>query len=114
MATVKRIQAGQYSVSDGRFIIKDGSGWYVLNSESGHDFGPVPTLASAKEYVINGTVSLSEHNQSAKHGRRQSKKEFNAYLASEAKNGNYEPAIIWFVVMFIATIFFAIIQAAFK
>lgn len=110
MVTVKRIQAGQYSVSDGRFIIKDGSGWYILNSESEHDFGPVPTLASAKEYVINGTVSLSEHNLSSKHGRRQSKKEFNAYLASEAKYGNYEPAIIWFAIMFIAAIFFAFIQ----
>jgi len=33
------------------------------------------------------------------HGRRQSKNEFNAYLASEAKNGNPMPAILWFIVL---------------
>jgi hypothetical protein len=58
MVAVKRIKAGQYSVSDGRYIVKDGAGWYVLNSDGGHDFGPLPTLASGKDYVINGTVFL--------------------------------------------------------
>jgi hypothetical protein len=111
MVTVKRIQAGQYSVSDGRFIVKNGADWYVLNNDGGHDFGPLPTLASGKDYVINGTVSLTEHNLSTKHGRRQSKKEFNGYLASEAKNGNYEPIIIWIIVMVGATIFFTFFQS---
>jgi hypothetical protein len=34
MDAVKKIQAGQYSVSDGRYIVKDGAGWYVLNSDA--------------------------------------------------------------------------------
>ncbi len=62
-------------------------------------FGPVPTLAAAKEYVESGTVPLRQHNFSTSHGRRQSKKEFNAYLASEAKNGNPMPAILWIIVL---------------
>jgi hypothetical protein len=33
------------------------------------------------------------------HGRRQSKKEFNTYLASEAKNGNSGPAILYVLAM---------------
>ncbi|MEC4725603.1 hypothetical protein HWQ46_08630 [Shewanella sp. D64] len=95
MVAVKRIQSGQYSVSDGRYIIKEGSSWYVLNSEQKHDFGPLPTLAAAKQYVTNGTTPIGEHNLASNHGRRQSKKEFNAYLASEAENGNLGPAIIY-------------------
>ncbi|MEI2565293.1 hypothetical protein V7T16_16500 [Vibrio metoecus] len=101
MANLTRIQAGQYSVDDGRFIVKQGSGWLVLDANGSHDFGPVPTLASAKQYVESGTTPLGQHNLSTKHGRRQSKKEFNSYLASEAKNGNPMPAILWFIVLFI-------------
>ncbi|HHG3224531.1 TPA: hypothetical protein ACPVYE_000989 [Vibrio parahaemolyticus] len=74
MAKVTRIQAGQYSVDDGRFIVKQGSGWLVLTANGSHDFGPVPTLASAKQYVESGTTPLGQHNLSTKHGRRQSKK----------------------------------------
>lgn len=101
MAKVTRIQAGRYAVNDGRFIVKQGSGWLVVDANGSHDFGPVPTLSSAKQYVESGTTPLGQHNFSTKHSRRQSKKEFNAYLASEAKNGNPMPAIIWLLVIFI-------------
>ena len=110
MAQVTRIQAGQYSVSDGRQIIRDGSGWYVIDCEGNHDFGPLITLALAKEYVTTGNISLGQHNLGSKHGQHQSKKEFNAYLAAEAKNGNYVPVIIWFSVMFVIAIFMLVIQ----
>ena len=110
MIIVKRIKAGQYSVSDGRYIIKDSSGWYIINTEGSHDLGPVPTLASAKEYVTQGAISLGKHKINSKHGQRQSKKEFNAYLASEAKNGNYAPLIISLIVMFVAAILFSTLQ----
>ncbi|EOJ0060497.1 hypothetical protein ACWKM5_004157 [Cronobacter turicensis] len=95
MANVTRIKAGQYSVGDGRFIVKNSSGWLIIDANGAHDFGPVPTLAAAKQYVESGTVPLGQHNYSTRHGRRQSKKEFNAYLASEAKNGNLIPVILW-------------------
>jgi len=110
VVTVKRIQAGQYSVSDGRFIIKSGSSWYVVNSEGEPNFGPVPTLGSAKEYVNTGLTPIGQHNLGSKHGRQQSKKEFNAYLASEAKNGNNAPAILWTIVMFAVCIFVLIVR----
>lgn len=99
MAKITRIQAGQYAVEDGRFIVKNGSGWLVTNADGSHHFGPVPTLAAARQYVESGTVPLTQHNYGSSHGRRQSKKEFNAYLAAEAKNGNPVPAILWFVVL---------------
>ncbi|WP_085297606.1 DUF4339 domain-containing protein [Cognaticolwellia mytili] len=105
MVAVKRIQAGQYSVSDGRFIIKDGSSWYVLNNEQQQDFGPLPTLAAAKEYVNSGTIPVGEHNLASKHGRQQSKKEFNAYLASETENGNPVPAILYVLAMVAICVF---------
>ena len=110
MTSVKRIEAGQYSVSDGRFIIKDGSSWYVLKSDGTSDFGPLPTLALAKEYVTEGTTSLGNHNLASKHGRRQSKKEFNAYLASEAQNGNTGPLIIYVLLMVAICIFFLVVR----
>lgn len=99
MAKVTRIQAGQYAVDDGRFIVKNSSGWLIVDVNGAHDFGPVPTLAAAKHYVESGIVPLGQHNFSTNHGRRQSKKEFNAYLASEAKNGNLMPAILWIIVL---------------
>ena len=99
MAKVTRIQAGQYAVDDGRFIVKNSSGWLVVDVNGAHDFGPVTTLAAAKQYVESGTVPLGQHNFSTTHGRRQSKKEFNAHLASEAKNGNPMPAILWIIVL---------------
>ena len=99
LAKVTRIQAGRYAVDDGRCIIKNNSGWLIVDANGAHDFGPVPTLAAAKEYVESGTVPLRQHNFSTSHGRRQSKKEFNAYLASEAKNGNPMPAILWIIVL---------------
>ncbi|WP_280526487.1 hypothetical protein [Enterovibrio norvegicus] len=101
MMKVSRIQAGHYSVEDGRFIVKQGSGWLILNANGSHDFGPVPTLNSAKQYVETGTTPLAQHNRSSQYGRGQSKKEFNTYLASEAKNGNPLPIILWFIVLFI-------------
>jgi hypothetical protein len=110
MVAIKRIQAGQYSVSDGRYIIKNGSSWYVLNSEQQHDFGPLPTLASAKQYVTDGTTPIGEHKLTSKHGRRQSKKEFNAYLASEAKNGNPGPAILYILAMVAICVFFVAVR----
>lgn len=99
MITFSRIEAGHYSVSDGRVIIKQGSGWYILSSEGEHDFGPVTTLASAKEYVTTGSVPLGQHDSGSSHGRRQSKKEYNAYLAAEVKKGNYAPLILSLLAM---------------
>ena len=110
MVAVKRIQAGQYSVSDGRYIIKEGSSWYVLNSEQQHDFGPLSTLAAAKQYVTSGTTPISEYNLASNHRRRQSKKEFNAYLASETKNGNPSPAILYVLVMIAICVFFLVVR----
>lgn len=104
MTKVKRVNPGQYNVDDGRIIIKSGSAWYILSESGKHEFGPVPTLKSAKQYVEFGTTPLGEHNTGSKYGKRQSKKEFNAYLASEAKNGNYAPAIIWFLILFVVVI----------
>ncbi|MEG1226941.1 MAG: hypothetical protein RSD83_20465 [Hafnia sp.] len=74
MAKITRIQAGRYAVDDGRCIIKNNSGWLIVDANGAHDFGPVPTLAAAKEYVESGTVPLRQHNFSTSHGRRQSKK----------------------------------------
>lgn len=74
LAKVTRIQAGQYAVDDGRFIVKNSSGWLVVDVNGTHDFGPVPTLAAAKQYVESGAVPLGQHNLSTVHGRRQSKK----------------------------------------
>ncbi|WP_231556938.1 hypothetical protein [Aeromonas sp. L_1B5_3] len=108
--TVKRIQAGKYSVSDGRTIVKDGSSWYVLNNDGKHDFGPLPTLAAAKQYVSDGTTPTGEHNYATKYGKRQSRKEFNAYLASEAKNGNIGPLIFYLLVMLVICIFFFVVR----
>ncbi|WP_045858722.1 DUF2487 family protein [Teredinibacter purpureus] len=110
MVSVKRIEAGNYSVSDGRSILKDGSGWYVLAEDGGHDFGPVTTLTAAKEYVETGIVPLSQHNFGSAYGRRQSKKEFNAYLASEAEQGNYGPAILYTLAVVVVVILFAFIK----
>ena len=99
LTQITRIQAGQYSVDDGRFIIKQGADWFVIDATGSHDFGPVPTLQSAKQYVNSRSTPLGMHNFGSQYGRRQSKKEFSAYLASEAKNGNPMPAILWFVVL---------------
>lgn len=49
-------------MDDGRFIVKQGSGWIVLDANGSHDFGPVPTLAAAKQYVESGTTPLGQHN----------------------------------------------------
>ncbi|WP_228730362.1 hypothetical protein [Shewanella yunxiaonensis] len=62
MTSVKRIEAGQYSVSDGRFIVKHGSSWYVLKSDGTIDFGPLSTLATEKEFVTEGITSVGNHN----------------------------------------------------
>jgi len=110
MVAVKRIQAGQYSVADGQYIVKSGSSWYVLNSEQQQEFGPLPTLAAAKQYVNDGTTPIGAHNLASKHGRRQSKKEFNAYLASETQNGNLGPAILYVLAMVAICVFFLIIR----
>lgn len=99
MAKVTRIQAGQYAVDDGRFIVKNSGGWLITDANGSHHFGPVPTLAAAKQYVETGAIPLKQHNYGSSHGRRQSKKEFNAYLAAEAKNGNLMPAILWVIVL---------------
>lgn len=40
MLKITRLEAGKYSVSDGRFIIKSGSSWYVFNQDGAHDFAP--------------------------------------------------------------------------
>ena len=110
MVTVKRIQAGQYSVSDGRYIIKDSSSWYVLNSDQQQDFGPLPTLAAAKQYVNSGTTPLGEHNLASIHGRQQSKKELIAHLASETENGNSGPAILYVLVMVAICVFALVVR----
>ncbi|MBT1065485.1 hypothetical protein KJY73_18000 [Bowmanella sp. Y26] len=105
------LKAGQYAVSDGRFIVKQGTSWYVLDADCEIELGLLPTLASAKEYIADGVTSLGHHNSSPSPcGNRQRKKEFNAYLASEAKSGNYVPAILWLSVMFAICIFFLVVR----
>jgi hypothetical protein len=94
VVTIKRIEAGRYIVSDGRMILKSGSGWYILTEQGERDFGPVATLTSVKKYVDSGSVFLGDHNFNSNYGRRQSKREYNAYLAAEAKKGNYLPLIL--------------------
>lgn len=107
MAAVKRIKAGQYIVSDGRNIVKDSGGWYVLDSKGNVELGNLPTLSSAKEYVTNGVTSLGNHGSSASsYSKSQRKKEFNAYLTTEARNGNYLPVILWFVVLIALAVLF--------
>lgn len=107
MATIKRIEAGQYSVTDGRSIVKKGGAWYVVDSKGNVELGNLPTLSSAKNYVTNGVTSLVKHNSSASsYSKSQRKKEFNAFLASEAKNGNYLPAILMLIALFALTVFF--------
>lgn len=101
MTKITKIQAGQYAVDDGRFIVKNRSSWIVVDTNGSHDFGPVPTLAAAKQYAVDGKIQLGKHNLSTKHGRKQSKKEFHAYLASEANNGNPWPTILWLFFIFI-------------
>lgn len=109
--SIKRIEAGRYTVSDGRLIIKEGSNWYVLNSEGNIELGELPTLASAKEYISNGVTTLGHHNTSVtSYSKQQRKKEFNTYLASEAKNGNYIPVILWFIIMLIVALIFAAVK----
>lgn len=110
MVSVTKIQAGQYAVDDGRFIIKDGSSWYVITAEGKADFGPLPSLVAAKEYVNTGSTPLGQHNTGSAYGRRQSKKEFNAYLASEAQKGNYGPAILWMLLMGAVCLFFYLVR----
>ncbi|MCZ8502216.1 hypothetical protein BCU98_03540 [Vibrio splendidus] len=101
LTTVSRIEAGYYKVSDGRTILKQGQSWYVISSEGKNELGPLSTLNAAKQYVSSGSVPLGQHNLGSSHGRRQSKKEFNSYLASEAQNGNPGPAILWVVILFV-------------
>lgn len=110
MITISRIEAGHYSVSDGRLIIKKGSDWYILTSEGKHDFGPVTTLVSAKEYVTTGSVHLGQHSPASRHGRRQSRKEYNAYLASEAKQGNYGPLILTLLAMGVVALLIELVK----
>ncbi|MFW1135903.1 hypothetical protein ACEV9R_17570 [Vibrio parahaemolyticus] len=40
-----------------------------------------------KQYVSARSSSTAQHSLASKYGRKQSKKEFSAYLASEAKTG---------------------------
>lgn len=97
-------------MSDGRKIEKIGQSWYVISESGAHDFGPVTTLSAAKQYVETGTVPMGQHNHGSSHGRRQSKKEFNAYLAAEANNGNPFPAILWMIVVFTLCMLFVAID----
>ncbi|MBB1332098.1 MULTISPECIES: hypothetical protein [Pseudoalteromonas] len=98
MNKVTRIESGKYSVSDGRFIVKSGSSWYVLQEDGNNDFGPLPTLSIAKEYVTTGTIESKEPNRSTQHTRRQSRKAFHAHIAAESKNGNQGPLIIYIII----------------
>ena len=81
---VKKIKAGHYLSSDGNV-----------------DFGPVPTLTAAKEYVSSGGIILNEHNINSAYGKGQSKKEYNAYLAAEAKRGNFIPLLVTLIALFL-------------
>ncbi len=110
MVSIKRIEAGQYSVSDGRMIVKEKSKWYILNGEGKHDFGPVTTLAAAKEYVTLGSSLLGQHNINSAYGRSQTKKEYNAFLAAEAKQGNYLPLFIAIISIVTFAILLSFIQ----
>ncbi|OCH15300.1 hypothetical protein A6E03_14070 [Aliivibrio sp. 1S128] len=97
-------------MSDGRIIFKQGSSWYVFNKAGSHEFGPVTTLNAAKQYVANGSVPVESHNLSSSYGRRQSKKEFNSYLATEAKNGNPEPLILWVVILCVVCLVVVVVR----
>lgn len=110
MTTLKKLEAGFYETADGKFIKKESSGWYVLNSNMNVEFGPLSTLNSAKEYIQTDNVSIGSHNLGTKHGRRQGKKDFYAHLASESKNGNLGPAILYFLVMLAIAIFFTVMK----
>ena len=98
---LKKIEAGHYLSSDGRHLIKKGSGWHILKGDGNVDFGPVPTLTAAKEYVSSGSIILNEHNMNSTYGKGQSKKEYNAYLAAEAKRGNFIPLLVTLITLFI-------------
>ena len=111
MVKVSKLQAGEYAVSDGRFIVKRGSNWIILKADGGHDFGPVTTLAAAKLYVNGEAPPLGQHNLGSSYGRSKSKKEFNAYLAGEAKRGNYGPIVLWFLVIIGICLFFEALKA---
>lgn len=104
MSKIARIEAGKYSVSDGGFIVKSGSNWYVLQNDGNNDFGPLPTLAIAKEYVTTGTVEAKEPNRLTQHTRRQSRKAFHAHIAAESKNGNQGPLIIYIIIVILMLI----------
>ena len=58
MASISRMKAGQYSVSDGRIIVKQGSSWYVLTKSGNNEFGPVTTLNAASQYVNSSSVPI--------------------------------------------------------
>ncbi len=110
MVTVSRIEAGRYAVSDGRLIIKDGSNWFIISNDGKQYFGPVTTLAAAKEFVETGTLPIGQHNGGSAYGRRQSKKELNAYMAAEAKRGNFGPLIIYMLLIGGVLLLFFIIE----
>ncbi len=42
---VTRIQAGRYAFDDGRSIIKNNSGWLIVDANGAHEFGLDPTLS---------------------------------------------------------------------
>ena len=111
MTKVTRLEAGRYSVSDGRFILKNGSNWFVVDQNGNHDFGPLPTFASAKEYVLTGSLTPKNIHSPTTYSKKQSKKQFNAYIAAEAKKGNTGPLIIYIIVMIVMFIFAIVIEA---
>lgn len=60
--------------------------------------------------LMIGKHDMRNYNTGTKYGRRKFKKEYNAYAAAEAKKGNYAPAIISFLALFIAFIIVVAVQ----
>ena len=66
MTTITQIQEDKFAVSDGRSIIKDGTGWYVISKEGSSDFGPVTSFDSAKEYIDSAPLATEKQAAATK------------------------------------------------
>lgn len=100
MVKVSKQRAGIYAVSDGRLIYKTSLGWSIQTADGHHEFGPVSTLAAAKLYVSGDSLPLGSHKGISSPSKAKRRREFNAYLAGEAKKGNFLPILLWFSVLF--------------
>lgn len=101
MATITQIQTDKYSVSDGRSIIKEDSNWYVMSATGESDFGPAPTLSSAKEYVMN-SFTTTQKNLAEDLPKQP--------LTADEQKANKGPAMLWAAVMVVVCVCLLIIR----